>query len=68
MFPFCFEWAWDIGHLIFMGLLYGVLGAISLGLFYAFVMTWLKDYGTEGAISAFIDPIPDYSLVNTISI
>jgi len=47
MFPFCFEWAWDLGHLIFMGLLYGVLGAISLGLLYAFVMTWLKVTGRE---------------------
>ena len=42
MFPFCFEWAWDAGRLIFMGLLYMVLGAISLGLLYAFVMTWLR--------------------------
>jgi len=47
MLPFCFEWAWDAGHLIFMGLLYGVLGAISLGLLYAFVMTWLKVTGRE---------------------
>ena len=47
MFPFCFEWAWDVGHLIFMGLLYSVLGAISLGLFYAFVMTWLKITGRD---------------------
>ncbi len=47
MFPFCFEWAWDVGHLIFMGLLYGVLGAISLGLLYAFVMTWLKITGRD---------------------
>lgn len=47
MFPFCFEWAWDLGHLIFMGLLYGVLGAISLGLIYAFVMTWLKITGRD---------------------
>ncbi len=42
MFPFVFEWAWDAGHLIFMGLLYLVLGVISLGLLYAFVKTWLK--------------------------
>ncbi|MBW2004898.1 MAG: hypothetical protein JRI72_09870 [Deltaproteobacteria bacterium] len=47
MFPFCFEWAWDVGHLIFMGLLYSALGAISLGLLYAFVMTWLKVTGRE---------------------
>ncbi|HDH86433.1 MAG: hypothetical protein DRG35_00670 [Deltaproteobacteria bacterium] len=47
MFPFCFEWAWDVGHIIFMGLLYMVLGAISLGLLYAFVMTWLKVTGRD---------------------
>jgi hypothetical protein len=42
MFPFVFEWTWDASRLIFMGLLYLVLGVISLGLLYAFVMTWLK--------------------------
>jgi len=47
MFPFVFEWTWDAGRLIFMGLLYLVLGAISLGLLYAFVMTWLKLTGRE---------------------
>jgi len=47
MFPFVFEWTWDAGRLIFMGLLYLVLGAISLGVLYAFVMTWLKLTGHE---------------------
>jgi len=47
MFPFCFEWAWEADRLIFMGLLYMVLGAISLGLLYAFVMTWLKITGRD---------------------
>jgi len=42
MFPFCFEWAWDPGHLIFMGLLYLVLAVIVFGLIYAFIKTWLK--------------------------
>jgi hypothetical protein len=42
MFPFVFEWTWDAGRLIFMGLLYLVLGAIGLGLLYAFAKTWLK--------------------------
>jgi hypothetical protein len=28
MAPFVFEWEWDAGHLIFMGLLYMVLGAV----------------------------------------
>ena len=47
MFPFVFEWTWDAGRLIFMGLLYMVLGAISLGVLYAFLMTWLKLTGRE---------------------
>ena len=47
MFPFVFEWTWDAGRIIFMGLLYMVLGAISLGVLYAFVMTWLKLTGHE---------------------
>jgi hypothetical protein len=42
MLPFCFEWTWTFDRLIFMGLLYTVLGAVSLGLLYAFVKTWLK--------------------------
>ena len=41
MFPFCFEWAWHADRLIFMGLLYLVLAAISFGLIYAFIKTWL---------------------------
>lgn len=31
MFPFIFEWAWDVGHFIFMGLLYMVLIVIGTG-------------------------------------
>ena len=49
MFPFVFEWAWawDAGRIVFMGLLYMVLGAISLGMLYAFAMTWLKLTGRD---------------------
>ena len=42
MLPFVFEGGWEAGRLIFMGLLYLVLGAIGLGLFYAFAKTWLE--------------------------
>lgn len=42
MLPFVFEWGWEAGRLIFMGLLYLVLGAIGLGLLYAFAKTWLE--------------------------
>lgn len=40
MFPFCFEWSWDAGQLIFMGLLYLVLGVIAFGLIYVLAETW----------------------------
>lgn len=32
MFPFVFEWRWDIAHLVFMGALWYALGIIGLGL------------------------------------
>ena len=41
MVPFVFEWEWDAGYLIFMGLLYMVIGAISLGMMCAVIKTWL---------------------------
>jgi len=47
MLPFVFEWSWDVGRIVFMVLLYMVLGAISLGMLYAFVMTWLKVTGRD---------------------
>ncbi len=28
MLPFVYEWQWDIGHIIFFGLFYGVLTVI----------------------------------------
>ena len=39
MLPFLYEFHWDIGHIIFFGVFYGVLAAIGLGLFYALVKT-----------------------------
>ncbi len=32
MFPFVFEWQWDIGHFFFFGLWYLVLTVMGLGL------------------------------------
>lgn len=34
MFPFCFEWAWDIGHAIFFGGLWYAVGILSAGMAY----------------------------------
>ena len=42
MLPIVFDWHWTVGRLIFMGLLYMVLGAVSLGLLVTFFKT-LKD-------------------------
>ncbi len=30
MLPFIFEWHWEVGRLIFMGLFYTALGVVSL--------------------------------------
>lgn len=42
MLPICFEWHWDVGHFVFMGLFYTALTIIGLGLAYGFKST-MKD-------------------------
>ncbi|MCD6586246.1 MAG: hypothetical protein J7K96_10830 [Desulfobacteraceae bacterium] len=37
MFPFCFEWAWDISHIVFMGGLWYALSIIGAGMTFAIV-------------------------------
>jgi len=32
MFPFSFEWIWDMGHIVFMGGLWYALSIIGLGM------------------------------------
>ncbi|MBU2548275.1 MAG: hypothetical protein KKB20_07700 [Proteobacteria bacterium] len=44
MLPIVFEWHWDAGRMVFMGLLYFALGIISLGLLVAFLKTLLDIY------------------------
>jgi hypothetical protein len=44
MLPFCFEWHWDVGHVIFFGLFYMALTVISLGLAYCFGKTFYDLY------------------------
>jgi len=34
MFPFLFEWVWDMSHIIFMGGLWYALSILGLGLTY----------------------------------
>lgn len=42
MLPIVFEWHWDIGHAVFMGLFYAALGVVGGGLALAFMRT-MKD-------------------------
>ena len=39
MFPFNFEWIWDLGHMVFMGGLWYALTIIGLGVTYCVIKT-----------------------------
>jgi hypothetical protein len=39
MFPFVFEWAWDMSHMVFMGGLCYALTIMGLGLTYCIIKT-----------------------------
>jgi hypothetical protein len=44
MLPFVFEWRWDIGHGVFMGLFFLALTVIALGVVGALAMTFYDLY------------------------
>lgn len=37
MFPFCFEWLWDMGHYVFFGGFWYAIGILGAGLTYCVV-------------------------------
>jgi|GEM_PF-103708 hypothetical protein len=37
MFPFIFEWVWDMSHIVFMGGLWYALTIIGLGMTYCLI-------------------------------
>ncbi len=41
MLPIVFEWHWEIGRLIFMGLFYSALGLVSLAVVFAALKTFI---------------------------
>lgn len=45
MFPFVFEWQWNAGHLLFLGLFFLALGIIGFGLTIALAKTVLQLFG-----------------------
>ena len=49
MFPFLFEWIWDMGHMVFMGGLWYALGIIGLGLTFVIIKSALEAEQGKGA-------------------
>jgi len=47
MFPFCFEWAWDMSHIVFMGGLWYALSIIGAGLTFAVVKSLIDTAAPE---------------------
>jgi hypothetical protein len=48
MFPFCFEWSWDMAHIVFMGGLWYALSIIGAGLTFAIVKSIMDIKGGDG--------------------
>ncbi|MFZ2630678.1 MAG: hypothetical protein WA081_05515 [Desulfosalsimonadaceae bacterium] len=48
MFPFCFEWAWDMSHMVFMGGLWYALSIIGAGLTFAVVKSVMDMKAHDG--------------------
>ncbi|MBU0995868.1 MAG: hypothetical protein KJ737_25515 [Proteobacteria bacterium] len=48
MFPFSFEWVWDMGHYVFLGGMWYAIGIISLGLTYCIGKTILDMVSGKG--------------------
>ena len=49
MFPFNFEWIWDMSHLVFMGGLGYALTIINLGLAYCIIKAVVDTMQGKGA-------------------
>lgn len=52
MFPFCFEWAWDMSHIVFMGGLWYALSIIGAGLTFAIVKSVIDCNAHKGEDTA----------------
>jgi len=49
MFPFSFEWIWDMAHVVFMGGLWYALSIIGLGLTYCILKAAVDTSQGKGA-------------------
>ena len=48
MFPFNFEWIWDMSHMVFMGGLWYALGILGAGMTFCIVKAILDTAGGKG--------------------
>ena len=48
MFPFCFEWAWEIGHYVFFGGMWYAVGIIGAGLTYCIAKAAIDTMQAKG--------------------
>jgi hypothetical protein len=47
MFPFCFEWVWDMSHMVFMGGLWYALSIIGAGMTFCIAKTILDTLNSD---------------------
>ena len=48
MFPFIFEWVWDIGHLLFFGGFWYAIGILGAGMTYCIVKSAIDAMNDTG--------------------
>ena len=49
MFPFNFEWIWDMSHMVFMGGLWYALSILGMGITYCIIKAYLDSTKGKGA-------------------
>ena len=49
MFPFCFEWVWDAGHLIFFGGFWYAISILGMGMTYVIAKSLYDTIWDNGA-------------------
>jgi len=50
MFPFCFEWMWDMSHMVFMGGLWYALTIIGLGMMFCIGKAFYDTFLDQGKV------------------
>lgn len=48
MFPFCFEWAWEIGHYVFFGGMWYAVGILGAGMTFCIVKAVIDTMNGKG--------------------